>query len=63
MTFAAIECEKGQCAPRHEEEDVCDARRGSREKGVIREAALIVTVHERDYLGDCKPLTKIGAAG
>lgn len=62
MTFAAVECQKSQRAPRHEEEDVRDPRRGGGEEGIIRQRAAIVTVHQRDDLGGGQSLPKVGAA-
>jgi len=63
MAFPAIECEERQRAPRHEEEDVGDPRRGGGEEGIIRQRSPIVAVHERDNLGDSQPLPKVSPTG
>ena len=60
MTFAAVERQKGQRAPRHEEEDVRNPRRGGSEEGIVRQRAAIVAMHERNDLGDGEALPKVG---
>lgn len=62
MSFAAVERQKGQRTPRHEEEDVGDPRRGGSEEGIVRQRTTIVTMDERNDLGDGEPLPKVGAA-